>query len=290
MTRGGALAAILTDIKLGHSIFALPFAAVGLLIGTRGKTPGALLVLEVLAAMVLARSAAMGWNRLADHAFDASNPRTRGRALPAGRVSRGAMTAFVLVCSAGFVAVAGMLNPLCLVLSPLVLAVLLGYSLAKRITPLAHLLLGLALALAPAAAYLAARGSIDADASLVLWLGAGVLCWVAGFDVIYACQDIEHDRREGLHSIPARLGARRALWIARGLHALMLVALAITATIAGWGPLSWTAIGLVGLVLVREHGLVSAENLSRVNAAFFTANGIAGLIFATLVGTDLLSR
>jgi 4-hydroxybenzoate polyprenyltransferase len=290
MRRSRPLVAILADIRLAHSVFALPFAMLGLLIGTRGRPPAPLLLVQVVAAMLLARSAAMGCNRLADRHFDAANPRTRGRALPAGRVSPRAMLLFVVACSAGFVAIAGTISRICLLLSPLVLAVLGAYSLSKRVTPYAHLLLGFALALSPPAAYLAARGGVDADVGSVLWLGAAVLFWVAGFDVIYACQDIEHDRREGLHSLPARHGAGPALWIARGLHALMLCALGATAWTAGLGPLSWLACVLVGVLLAWEHGLVTAMDMRRVDTAFFTANGLLSLGFAALVGTDLLWR
>jgi len=284
----GALGHILTDIKLAHSVFALPFAGLGLLVGTRGQPPTALLLLQFAAAMLLARSAAMGWNRLADRRLDATNPRTATRALPAGRVSPRAMAAFTLACAAGFVAVAGSLGRSCLLLSPLVLLVLWAYSLSKRFTSLAHLVLGLALGLAPPAAYLAARGSLQADAAIALWLGLSVLLWVAGFDVIYACQDVEHDRREGLRSLPARLGVRPALRVAAALHAGMLAALAATARAAGFGPLGWAAIGLVGMLLAAEHALVRGGNLARVNSAFFTLNGVVSLVFGGLVAADLL--
>lgn len=284
----GALGPILSDIKLGHSIFALPFALLGLLVGTRGEAPTPRLLLQFVAAMVLARSAAMGWNRLADRHLDATNPRTAGRALPSGRVSTRAMAAFTLACAAGFVAVAGSLGRLCLLLSPLVLLVLWAYSLAKRYTLLAHLVLGLALGLAPPAAYLAARGSLEADAAIALWLGLSVLLWVAGFDVIYACQDVEHDRREGLRSLPARLGVRPALRVAAGLHAGMLAVLAVTAREAGFGAAGWAAIGLVGALLAVEHALVRGGNLARVNAAFFTLNGVVSLAFGGLVAADIL--
>ena len=284
------LGQILLDIKLAHSVFALPFALLGLLIGTRGELPSPLLALQVLAAMVLARSAAMGWNRLADRRFDARNPRTAARALPAGRVSPRAMALFVLVCAGGFLAVAASINRLCLLLAPLVLGVLWLYSLAKRFTSLAHLLVGLALALSPPAAYVAARGSLEADVVPVLWLGLAVMLWVAGFDVIYACQDVDHDRREELRSLPARLGVRRALLVARGLHGGMVAALLLAARAVQLGPPSWIGIGLVLVLLVVEHALVRDGNLSRVNAAFFTVNGAVSLVFGALVATDLLWR
>ncbi len=286
----GALGHILKDIKLAHSVFALPFALLGLLVGTRGAPPSPRLLLQVLAAMVLARSAAMGWNRLADRRFDASNPRPAARALPAGRVTPRAMALFVLACAAGFLAVAASINRLCLLLAPLVLGVLWLYSLSKRFTPLAHLFVGLALALSPPAAYVAARGALQADVVAVLWLGLAVLLWVAGFDVIYACQDVDHDRREGLCSLPARLGVPRALVVARALHAGMLVALLLASRAAQLGPLSWAGIGLVTALLLVEHGLVRGGDLSRVNAAFFTVNGAVSLLFGALVATDLLWR
>jgi 4-hydroxybenzoate polyprenyltransferase len=285
-----ALAAIMSDIKLAHSVFALPFAAIGLLLGTRGQAPGLLLAGQILAAMVLARSAAMAFNRLADERYDVTNPRTRERALPSGRVSRRAMLAFFWVCSAAFVAVAGTLGTACLALSPLVLVVLCGYSLAKRRTSLAHLALGLALGLAPPGAYLAARGSVDADVITVLWFAAAVLLWVAGFDVIYACQDVEHDRREGLHALPARLGIGRALSVARVMHLAMLGCLVLGATSLGLGWISGAGILVVAALLLVEHGLVRSDDMSRVGAAFFTVNGVLGVVFALFVGTELTLR
>lgn len=285
-----ALSAILADIKLAHSVFALPFAGIGLLLGTRGRPPGFVLALQIVAAMVFARSAAMAFNRLADHRFDATNPRTRDRALPSGRVSRGRMQVFFVVCSLGFVVVAGTLGRACLLLSPLVLVVLCAYSLAKRATPLAHLALGLALALAPPGAYLAARGGVDADVVTVLWFAAAVLLWVSGFDIIYACQDVDHDLSEGLAALPARLGVRRALLVAKLLHLAMLACLVAGASSLGLGLLSDLGIALVALLLIVEHGLVSANDLSRVNAAFFTVNGVVGLVFGACVGTELALR
>jgi 4-hydroxybenzoate polyprenyltransferase len=284
------LRTILLDIKLAHSVFALPFALVGLVLGTRGRWPEPLLLLKVVAALVLARSTAMGWNRLLDRRFDASNPRTAARALPSGRLGPASMRWFVAVCALGFVLVAASLNRACLLLSPLVLAVLLLYSLGKRVTDWTHLLLGLALALAPPAAYLAARGAVEADVVPVLWLSTAVLCWVAGFDILYACQDIDHDRRVGLHSLPARLGAGGALRVARWLHAGMVAALAAAAVTAGFGPLGWSAVGGVALLLVLEHRLVAPHDLSRLDAAFFTANGLVSVVFALLAGADLLWR
>lgn len=285
-----ALRTILGDIKLAHSIFALPFAAIGLLLGTRGAAPGWLLGAQIVAAMVFARSSAMAFNRLADTRFDATNPRTRGRALPSGRVSRRAMVIFCVITALGFVGVAASLSMICLALSPLVLVVLFGYSLAKRATPLAHVAVGLALSLAPPGAYLAARGSVGDDVVTVLWFAMAVLLWVAGFDVIYACQDVEHDRTEGLHALPAKLGVARSLLIARGLHVATVLALVLGAQSLGLGTLSTVGIGLMTALLVVEHVLVSPSDLSRVNAAFFTVNGVVALVFAAFVGTELSMR
>jgi 4-hydroxybenzoate polyprenyltransferase len=281
---------IFADIRLSHSVFALPFAAIGLLIGTRGRPPGLGFSALVVLAMVLARSAAMAFNRLADHRFDETNPRTEGRALPSGRVSRGAMITFLIVCSGGFILVASRFGTLCLALSPLVLVALFAYSLTKRFTILAHGFVGFALALSPPAAYLAARGSIDPDVTGVLWVALAVLLWVTGFDIIYACQDVEHDRAEHLHSIPASLGVPRALFVARLVHVGMIVALCLAVSGQGWGTLSWVAVGLVTVLLVIEHSMVSPNDLSRVNASFFTVNGIVSIAFSALVMTDIALR
>ncbi len=285
MSGAGTLGAIFADIKLAHSVFALPFAFIGLLLGTRGAWPTTLLLGQFLAAMVCARCAAMAFNRLVDRRLDATNPRTAARALPAGRVSAPAMAGFTLLCALAFVAVAGSISPICLALSPLVLAVLFGYSLAKRWTSAAHLLLGAALALAPPAAWLAARGRIEADVLPVLWLSLAVALWVAGFDIIYACQDVEHDRRSGLHSVPAALGPERSLLVARLLHVGMLAALVPAAVLARFGALGWTAVVVVAATLVIEHRLAAA---GRVGPAFFTANGLLSLAFGVLVSADLL--
>jgi 4-hydroxybenzoate polyprenyltransferase len=281
---------IFADIRLSHSVFALPFAGIGLLMGTRGRAPSLEFTGFIVLAMVLARSAAMAFNRLADHRFDATNPRTQGRALPSGRVSRGAMITFLAICSLGFVAVASWFGHLCLILSPLVLLALFTYSLTKRFTILAHGFVGFALALSPPAAYLAARGSLGPDVGGVLWVALAVLLWVTGFDIIYACQDVEHDRQERLHSIPAKLGVRRALLVARFVHAGMVGALCFAVAGQEWGLLSWAAVALVSILLIVEHSLVSAQDLSRVNASFFTVNGIVSVGFSALVISDITLR
>lgn len=282
-----SLGTIFADIRLSHSVFALPFAAIGLLIGTRGRAPGLAFTALVILAMVLARSAAMAFNRLVDHRYDETNPRTQERALPSGRVSRRAMIAFLVICSASFMLVASRFGTTCFVLSPLVLVALFAYSLTKRFTMLAHAFVGFALALSPPAAYLAARGTVDPDVTGVLWVALAVLLWVTGFDIIYSCQDVEHDRQERLHSIPSRLGVSRALLVARLAHVGMIVALCLAVSGQGWGALSWAAVGLVTILLTLEHCLVSPTDLSRVNASFFTLNGIVSLAFASLVITDI---
>ncbi|MFT7465440.1 MAG: 4-hydroxybenzoate polyprenyltransferase [Pseudohongiellaceae bacterium] len=284
------LTSILADIKVAHSIFALPFAAIGLLVGTRGQAPGWGLSLAILGSMILARSAAMGFNRLVDHQFDVSNPRTAGRALPSGRVSRQSMIVFVVSCSLGFVVLAGFLGELCLLLSPVVLVVLFAYSLAKRVTTMAHVVLGFALALAPPAAYLAARGSIESDVVGVLWFALAVLLWVAGFDIIYACQDVDHDRKLGLYAVPAKFGTLRALALSRVLHLAMIGCLLVGAHALHLETLTSAGIVATALILIVEHGLVRGGRLERIDAAFFTMNGVVGLVFAGCVGSELILR
>jgi 4-hydroxybenzoate polyprenyltransferase len=256
-------------IKFSHSVFALPFALASLALaadeGLRLRQ-----VFWILVAMVGARSAAMGFNRLADHGIDASNPRTAGRELPRGILSRAEVWGFVLVSASALVLAAGMLNPLCLALSPVALLVVFGYSYAKRFTALSHLILGLALGIAPVGAWLAVRGAL-APAPFVL--GCAVLAWVAGFDTIYACQDADFDRREGLHSLPARLGIGPALVVARVLHVAAVALLAALYALAPLHPLYLLGVAGVAVLLAYEHSLVRADDLSRVDLAFFTLNG-----------------
>ena len=256
-------------IKFSHSVFALPFALASAAVATRGRVPWRELPWIVL-AMIGARSAAMGFNRLADQAIDARNPRTAGRELPRGVLSRREVWLFVGLSALALVGAAAMLNPLCLLLSPVALLVVLGYSYTKRFTPLSHLVLGLALSIAPVGAWLAVRGRFDV-APVVLALA--VLCWVAGFDTIYACQDVDFDRREGLRSLPALLGIRRALTVARILHVAAVVLLAALYTRVPLHPIYLAGVAGVAALLVYEHSLVSADDLSRVDAAFFAVNG-----------------
>ena len=256
-------------IKLSHSVFALPFALAAAFLAA-GGAPSPRQVLWILVAMVGARSAAMGFNRLADQELDARNPRTAGRELPAGLLTRREVWAFVTVSAAVLVAAAAMLNPLCLALSPVALLVVFGYSYTKRFTALSHLFLGLALAIAPVGAWLAVRGDL---AWPPIVLGLAVLLWVAGFDAIYACQDAAHDRSVGLFSLPARWGVGRALVVARVLHAAAVVLLAAIYAMGSLHPVYLVGVAAVAVLLAYEHSLVRHDDLSRVNAAFFTVNG-----------------
>jgi 4-hydroxybenzoate polyprenyltransferase len=256
-------------IKFSHSVFALPFALASAAMAAGGRMPWRELPWIVL-AMVGARSAAMGFNRLADQAIDARNPRTAARELPRGLLSRGEVWAFVMLSALALVGAAAMLNPLCLLLSPVALLIVLGYSYTKRFTSGSHLVLGLALGIAPVGAWLAVRARFD-EAPVVLALA--VLCWVAGFDTIYACQDVDFDRREGLRSLPARLGTHRALLAARLLHAAAVALLAALYLLVPLHPVYLGGVAAVAALLVYEHSLVSPDDFSRVNAAFFTVNG-----------------
>ena len=273
-------------IKWEHSVFALPFAFCGALLAA-GGWPTLRQTLWVLVCMVAARSAAMAFNRLADAGFDAANPRTATRALPAGHLTRRFVTLFVLVACAIFAFGASQLNRLAFLLSPVALGIILFYSFTKRFTRWSHLVLGFSLGMAPAAAWIAVRGELDPR---VLLLTAAVTFWVAGFDVLYACQDYDFDRSAGLHSLPRALGIARALMTARIMHALVILLLA--AAVAAFG-LGWPArVGVlaVALLLGYEHSLVSARDLSRLNAAFFTMNGVIAVVFFAFLAADLLVR
>jgi 4-hydroxybenzoate polyprenyltransferase len=229
----------------------------------------------------------MAFNRLADASIDAANPRTSTRALPAGHLSPVFVTTFVVLSSAIFVVAASQLNRLALWLSPLALAVLLLYSYTKRFTRWSHVVLGFALGIAPAAAWIAVRGSLDVR---ILLLTAAVTFWVGGFDVLYACQDFDFDRQAGLHSVPRHFGIRPALWIARGFHLLMVGLLIALLLVFGLGKFAACGILIVVLLLVYEHSLVKANDLSKLNAAFFTMNGVISVLFFAFVAGDLLLR
>jgi len=252
-------------IRFSHSVFALPFALTSAGLAARGGGVEARQILWIVVAMVAARSAAMGFNRLADQAIDARNPRTAGRELPRGVLSRGEAWVFVAISTVVFVLAAARLNPLCLALSPVALLIVFGYSYTKRFTAASQIVLGLSLAVAPVGAWLAIRGRFEA---VPLVLGAAVVLWVAGFDTIYACQDAEFDRREGLHSIPARLGVPRALVVARALHLGAILLLIGLYPLVPLHPLYLAGVAVVAGLLAWEHTLVRADDLSRVMQAF----------------------
>jgi len=276
-------------IRFEHSVFALPFALTGALLGWRAggfETQGlAARFLWIVAAMVGARSAAMAFNRVLDAAIDARNPRTKSRHIPAGLLSRTFAWGFIVATSAVFFLAAGMLNPLCLRLAPVALGIVFFYSWTKRFTSLSHVVLGFALGIAPSAAWIAVTGSLDPR---IVWLTAAVTFWTAGFDVIYSCQDYEFDQREGLFSIPSRLGIAGALNVARLLHVLMLVSIGALIVSFGLGWLAWAGAGAVAALILYEHSLVKADDLSRVDAAFFTVNGYVSMLFFVFWATDIL--
>lgn len=273
-------------IKWEHSVFALPFALCGAMLAA-GGLPSAHQLAWIIVAMVAARSAAMSFNRLADASIDGANPRTRARALPAGILAQGFVRNFVIVASAIFVLAAWELNRLAFFLSPIALAVLLLYSYTKRFTRWSHVVLGFALGIAPSAAWIAVRGSLDPR---ILFLTAAVTFWVAGFDVLYACQDFDFDRQAGLYSIPRFCGIGKSLWIARAFHLAMLFLLAALVLSFGLGKLALAGVVAVFLLLAYEHSLVSEHDLSKLNAAFFTMNGVIAVVFFAFVAADLLLR
>jgi 4-hydroxybenzoate polyprenyltransferase len=276
-------------IKFEHSVFALPFALTGALLAMRegGVDRRALWpeIAWIVVAMVGARSAAMAFNRLIDAKIDGRNPRTRLRHIPAGTLSAAFGWGFVTVSSLIFVYAARELNPLCFKLAPLALGIVFFYSFTKRFTTFSHLVLGFALGIAPAAAWIAIRGSLDPR---ILWLTAAVTFWTAGFDIIYSCQDYEFDVAENLFSLPRRIGVAAALRVSQLLHVLMILCLLALVNDLGLGPLSMVGIVVVGLLLTYEHSLVQPGDLSRVNAAFFTMNGWASVLFFVFWAADVL--
>jgi 4-hydroxybenzoate polyprenyltransferase len=282
MTKG-RIRTVLEMIKFEHSVFALPFALVGALLAARagGALPTVRQLLWIVVAMVGARSAAMTLNRLADIEYDRRNPRTATRALPAGELSIAFAWMFTAVSSAVLILAAWQLNPLALKLSPLALAILFFYSYTKRFTAWSHFVLGFCLGISPAAAWIAIRGSLDWR---MLILCAAVTLWVGGFDVLYACQDVEFDKAAGLFSIPRKLGISRALEIARGMHAVMVILLAWLAWSFHLAWPAWVGIGVVAALLAYEHSLLKPNDLSKMNAAFFTVNGYISLLFLLFWG------
>jgi 4-hydroxybenzoate polyprenyltransferase len=273
-------------IKWEHSVFALPFALTGAMLAA-GGLPRPMQLVWIIVCMVTARSAAMAFNRWADARLDAENPRTRIRAIPAGLLSRAFVGGFTVVMAVIFVLAAAQLNRLTLELSPVALAVLFFYSYTKRFTRWSHLALGLALGIAPAAAWIAVAGSLDPR---ILILTVAVMFWVAGFDLLYACQDAAHDRANGLFSVPAAWGITAAFWIARLLHVLMLALLVWLIAAFHLGSFALAGVAVVAALLLYEHLIVSPGDLRRLNAAFFTMNGIISVVFFCFVAVDLLIR
>ncbi len=278
------IATALEMIKWEHSIFALPFALTAAVLAS-GGWPRAQKLFWIVVCMVLARSAGMAFNRWADADLDASNPRTKSRAIPAGILSREFVGWFTVAAALLFLLAASQLNRLTLLLAPAELAIVLLYSYTKRFTRWSHLVLGFALGTAPAAAWIAIRGSLDPR---ILVLTSIVLCWVGGFDTLYACQDADHDRRAGLHSVPASLGVPGAFALARFLHIVMLGLSFWLVRLFALGPISLTGIALVAALLLYEHAIVSPGDLRRMNAAFFTMNGLISVVFFVFVAADVL--
>lgn len=271
-------------IKWEHSVFALPFALTGAVLAARG-IPAARTLLLIVLCMVSARTAAMAFNRLVDAELDRANPRTAMRAIPAGLLSRGFVAMFTVVSSVVFLAAAGLLNRLTLWLSPVALGIVLAYSYMKRITRWSHVVLGLALGIAPSAAWIAVRGSLDWR---IVVLTVAVLLWVAGFDVLYACQDFEHDCENGLNSIPQAFGLSGAFWIARGMHVTLFVLLLWLLRLFHLHGLALTGVLIAGALLVYEHSIISPGDIRRMNAAFFTLNGIISAVYFFAIAADVL--
>jgi 4-hydroxybenzoate polyprenyltransferase len=271
-------------IKWEHSIFALPFALTGAVLAA-GGCPSLRVLFWILVCMVSARSAAMAFNRLVDAKLDAANPRTAMRAIPAGHLSQGFVLAFTILAAAVFLLGAAMLNRLTLELAPVALAVVLAYSYMKRVTRWSHLILGLALGIAPAAAWIAVRGTFAPRAVL---LTAIVVLWVGGFDVLYACQDFAHDRSVGLFSVPAAFGMESAFWIARVMHVGVVVLLFVMLHVFVLGAIATAGMCIVAGLLVYEHSIVGPKDISRMNAAFFTLNGIISVVFFLSVAMQVL--
>jgi 4-hydroxybenzoate polyprenyltransferase len=291
MTIAQRLKITLEMIKIEHTLFALPFAFLGATLAAREVPPQPASfwiskLLWIALAMVGARSAAMTFNRIADRRIDAANPRTAMRALPAGHLDVKFATVFAILSSALFLLAASQLNRLTLILSPIALGSVLLYSYTKRFTFLSHLILGWCLAIAPSGAWIAIQGRLTLVPVL---LSLSVMMWTAGFDVLYACQDYDFDRHSGLHSIPRQFGIGRALWIARGIHAVMFASLVVFFLNAHLGWLGLVGVIATGALLVYQHSIVKANDLSRLNAAFFTTNAFVSVIlFVTMAGDVFL--
>jgi 4-hydroxybenzoate polyprenyltransferase len=267
--------ATLEMIKWEHSIFALPFALTGAVLAASGW-PSLRVLCLIVVCMVAARSAAMAFNRLVDARLDAANPRTAMRALPAGALQGRFVGGFVVAAALVFLGAAAMLNRLTLELAPLALLVVLAYSYMKRITRWSHLVLGMALGIAPSAAWIGVRGSLDPRIAV---LSMAVLLWVGGFDILYACQDFEHDRSVGLNSVPQAFGLQTAFWMARLMHLCMMLLLVWFVRLFGLGLVADVGLGIVSMLLLYEHSIISPRDLRRMNAAFFTLNGVISVVF-----------
>jgi 4-hydroxybenzoate polyprenyltransferase len=279
-------------VKVAHTVFALPFALTGMFlaareVGARNALPPVRTVFYIVLAMAGARTAAMGFNRLVDAEIDARNPRTKGRAIPSGKVSRPMARVFILMSVALLALSAAKLNALCLQLTPVLLLLLFSYSYMKRFTWASHLILGACLGAAPLAAWIAVTGAADAR---VLWICLAVLFWVGGFDVLYALQDIDFDRREGLHSIPRFLGVGPSLWVARSFHLAMAGFLLVGYHVFGLGGWYLAGLALCVAVLGYEHAIVRKDDLSRLNIAFFNLNGVVSIAFCLFTYLDLVLR
>ena len=274
-------------VKFSHTVFALPFALAAVAIAARGHGVTVAQIAAIVLAMVGARTAAMGFNRIVDRRIDTANPRTAGRELPTGKVSLAAAASLTVASATLFLAAAAWLAPLCLQLAPIVLVLVLGYSFTKRFTWLCHLFLGLAIGSAPAAAWIAVRGRLDAPA---LWLSLAVATWIAGFDILYALDDRDFDRKAGIHSIPARFGVPAALALSAVLHAASVAALLIAGHSAGLGWIYLTGMAVVIAMLAWEHAILRPSDLSRLNVAFFNLNGYVSVIYFAATLADVLLR
>lgn len=263
-------------VKFSHTVFALPFALASAAIAAHGHGITVAQVLAILVAMAGARTAAMGFNRIVDRKIDAKNPRTRGREIPTGQVSILAAAMLTAISAAAFLAAAASLGPLCLALSPVVLALVLGYSFTKRFTWLCHLFLGLAIGIAPTGAWIAVRGEIGVPA---LWLTLAVATWIGGFDIFYALGDRDFDRSAGIRSIPARFGVPASLAISAGAHLVTVAALVAAGVAAGLGPIYFVGVAAVAAILIYEHAIVRPSDLSRVDVAFFNLNGYVSMVY-----------
>ena len=278
----------LSLIKFSHTIFAMPFAFIGFFLATKSYEFEWITLVYVIFCMVFARSAAMAFNRYIDREIDTANPRTaKAREIPNGSIKANSALLFVVINSLLFIATTYLINPLCLALSPIALLVVLGYSYTKRFTSLCHLILGLGLALAPIGAYLAVSGEFNI---IPLFFSAAVLFWVSGFDIIYSLQDEEFDKTHKLHSIPVLLGKKNALMLSNILHLLTFSALSIAGSLGDFSLYYWIGFSIFSALVVYQHTLVKENDLSKVNLAFFTTNGIASLIFGAFVITDLLFK